>query len=317
MKKWIKGFLTGILVATFVLVGFTVFATGGVKEAIEVVINGVNINIDGEKFSSIGESYENESGKMVPYSILYDGTTYLPIRKVAGIFDKEIGWEGQTSTISLGQSEVIVVEEETGEDEIEWIVAGFESDYPYKEYEYKYVNGEKTPEYRYTGNLKKVDAFRGLFMGECRSQVISNEGKDPDYEKDGVCAYYSKIQTFDTYLYYYINDQDQLYSIMNAFVHKHTNKTEFIDDYYRVQAGLIEKFGKPTSEDKIWYDDLWKNSPSDYGIAISTGDLTYLTLWEFDEYKISLILTGDNFDIDFYLAYTSNTYKAPKEDSGF
>lgn len=102
MKKWMKGFVSGIIVSSLTLSGIAVYATGGIYNTIDVVINSVNLVLDGQKLSSAGESYILDNGDVVPYTILYNGTTYLPVKKISEIFDKDIGWNGDTRTVSLG-----------------------------------------------------------------------------------------------------------------------------------------------------------------------------------------------------------------------
>src|SRR6056297_1719153 len=48
-----------------------------------------------------GENYLLSSGVEVPNSILYKGTTYLPIRNVGELLGKEITWNGLTSTAGI------------------------------------------------------------------------------------------------------------------------------------------------------------------------------------------------------------------------
>ncbi len=97
--KQFKGFIIGIMVATFV---FTSAAFGaGIKQTIEVVFNSVNVSVEGISKGQIGENYMLANGDQVPFSISYKGTTYLPIRKVSELVNKDILWDGNTSTINL------------------------------------------------------------------------------------------------------------------------------------------------------------------------------------------------------------------------
>lgn len=51
------------------------------------------------------KSFYNEKG-LVVYPVFYEGTNYLPIRAVSSLFNVEIKWDGQKSTIYLGEGEV-------------------------------------------------------------------------------------------------------------------------------------------------------------------------------------------------------------------
>lgn len=98
MKKHIKGFVLGLIVASL-LMG-TVFGAG-FQETIEVLFNSINLYVDGTIAGKAGEDYTLTNGEKVPYSILYKGTTYLPIRKVSEILNKDLDWNGKTRTAGI------------------------------------------------------------------------------------------------------------------------------------------------------------------------------------------------------------------------
>ena len=74
-----------------VLIGCMIFATPVLAESIltkiDVALNGVNVQVE-------GEDVEVDS-------ILYNGTTYLPMRKVAELVGKDIEWYGDTMTANI------------------------------------------------------------------------------------------------------------------------------------------------------------------------------------------------------------------------
>lgn len=84
MKKIIKGFILGAIVSTLFM--STVFGTGLMKK-IEVVFNSVNLTVNGKKVTAD--------------NILYNGTTYVPLRAAAEALDKEVGWDQATKTASI------------------------------------------------------------------------------------------------------------------------------------------------------------------------------------------------------------------------
>jgi hypothetical protein len=98
MKDYIKGVATGLIIAIAIAV-IPVFAKG-----IDVVLNNVRISVDGMDKAQWGESYTLDNGADVPYSILYEGTTYLPLRKIGDINGKDIYWNGDTRTASMTES---------------------------------------------------------------------------------------------------------------------------------------------------------------------------------------------------------------------
>ena len=104
MKKNLRPFLIGLLVGCLLMVTTPVFADN-ILQSIDVVLNGVNFQVEGENVDV--------------NSILYNGTTYLPIRKVAELVGKDIEWEQDTMTANIIERKVdAVLESTTNEIEI-------------------------------------------------------------------------------------------------------------------------------------------------------------------------------------------------------
>lgn len=102
-----KGVIAGTLAGVI-----TVFSFPAIADSIEAVMNSVNIKLNGEKVASVNETYTLQNGTKVPYSILYEGTTYLPIRKVSELLDIDIDWDNDTRSVLIqDNSEETVVAE--------------------------------------------------------------------------------------------------------------------------------------------------------------------------------------------------------------
>lgn len=89
MKKTIKGFILGLIIATLLM---STVLGAGVKKTIDVAFNSVNLTVNGKK---VGAD-----------NILYNGTTYVPLRAAAEALDKEVGWDGNTNTASINDKEL-------------------------------------------------------------------------------------------------------------------------------------------------------------------------------------------------------------------
>lgn len=92
-----KGFL---LLSSMLLLGAgTCFAAARINE-----------NIQATKCYDIGIKYDGEiqtlydgNGNVV-YPLIYNGTTYLPVKAVGQLFDVPVNWEGETRTVLLGEN---------------------------------------------------------------------------------------------------------------------------------------------------------------------------------------------------------------------
>ena len=82
-------------VAVMLILGATAFAKQ-VTETIEVTYDNIKILIDGVEHTA-----KDANGNVIE-PFIYNGTTYLPVRGIANAFNKDVSWEPQTSTVSLG-----------------------------------------------------------------------------------------------------------------------------------------------------------------------------------------------------------------------
>lgn len=94
-KQTIKGFFTGLLTAALIM-GLALPAMAAIQE-IRVSVGGIDIYVDGQLKIPV-----NAQGTRVE-PILYDGTTYLPVRAISNMLGKEVTWDGETSSIYIGK----------------------------------------------------------------------------------------------------------------------------------------------------------------------------------------------------------------------
>jgi hypothetical protein len=157
--------------------------------------------------------------------------------------------------------------------------------------------------------------FRKVNWGMSQKQVKATEvGKvhDEDYE---TVLYKGTVSGMDvTIMYKFTNSQ--LTQCAYFFDIEHSNKNSYIDDYKRVRKSLVDKYGEPKmSNELVWYNELFKDDPSQWGLAVSAGHCTYLTSWETTTTNIRLVLHGDNYKITLGATYGSKQFKSLVEDA--
>ena len=106
MKKRLSAFLAGML-TTALVCGLTVsaLATNGLI-SINAALNNIAIEVNSKPAIAKGENYTTDSGSETAGSILYNETTYVPLRKVAELLGAEIKWDASTGTANIvGQIE--------------------------------------------------------------------------------------------------------------------------------------------------------------------------------------------------------------------
>ncbi len=96
-KQGIRGFLAGVLTSALVLGAAASALALSSPETIQCFMGGVKIFIDGQL-----QVPTDVTGKVVE-PIIYNGTTYLPVRALTGMLtDKSVEWDGDTESVYIG-----------------------------------------------------------------------------------------------------------------------------------------------------------------------------------------------------------------------
>lgn len=95
-KNW-RAFIAGMVTMALLLaVAVPSFAAGAIK-TIQARIGGITIVVDGKKIQPT-----DANGNAVE-PMIYNGTTYLPVRAVSSALGKAVYWDGQNWTVYLGK----------------------------------------------------------------------------------------------------------------------------------------------------------------------------------------------------------------------
>ena len=98
LGKWkyaVSGFLAGAM-----FFGSVAFAA---TTTIEVSFDPVKFIVDKVDKTPVGNKFNN-NGREVPASIIYNGTTYVPLRLVSTMLGKPVDWDGPTRSVLIGDS---------------------------------------------------------------------------------------------------------------------------------------------------------------------------------------------------------------------
>lgn len=91
MKKVLRYFVIGVIIL-ILLMGTAIGET--ITQTIQVVYNSVNLTVNGTKIQAD--------------NILYNGTTYVPLRAVSEALGKEVGWDQATMTASINNKKTTI-----------------------------------------------------------------------------------------------------------------------------------------------------------------------------------------------------------------
>jgi len=148
--------------------------------------------------------------------------------------------------------------------------------------------------------------FRNARWAMTRTEVIAVEDEAelrPLSSMNGLAGTVT-IVGHSTFVYYMFSN-GCLNEGVYIFQTPHTNKNLYIDDYRQLQTLLTSIYGAPVRESTSWHKDLFRNDPSNWGLAISCGDLVLTSVWETPRTTITLMLSGDNYELMHSLSYES------------
>lgn len=96
-KQGLRGFLAGALTSALVLGAATSALALSSPETIQCFMGGIKIFVDGQL-----QVPTDVTGKVVE-PIIYNGTTYLPVRALTGMLtDKSVEWDSDTESVYIG-----------------------------------------------------------------------------------------------------------------------------------------------------------------------------------------------------------------------
>lgn len=159
------------------------------------------------------------------------------------------------------------------------------------------------------------DDFRGFNWGASESDVKKLEKatfqKSNDEGNVNTLIYNGEISGVKVIIYY-IFSKNRLVSAIYKSYESHLNRNSFISDFEYIKNLLQKKYGTPKL-DEITGDDLFKDDSSNRGIAVATGLLKYIVIWETDRTKVYTSLYGDNLEITHTVLYEEKASSAERE----
>lgn len=96
---------------------------------------------------------------------------------------------------------------------------------------------------------------------------------------------------------------DGLQRVQVEFTAYHAHKSAYIDDYRTVATALLERHGESDSEDAIWTDDLYRDFPEQWGMALAAGMLRLTSSWQVEHALVVHTIGGAHLDVLHVLQY--------------
>jgi hypothetical protein len=149
--------------------------------------------------------------------------------------------------------------------------------------------------------------FEEMQWGLSKKQILEMEGK-PSFQQRSkgldVMKYEQKVINLDCSIEY-IFSSNKLTKTRFSFLDDYIDKNDCLEDYRKIKAALIQKFGKPLEENMNWLDSSYKNDFSSWGDAVSLGHLEMNSRWQTLKTEISASLrAGSDAEIFLVVEYT-------------
>lgn len=147
--------------------------------------------------------------------------------------------------------------------------------------------------------------FKQFRWGDSREDIIAIEGT-PVYEEEvGGLTYHTTAAGLDVNLFYAVGDEG-LYSVVYDFTEEHSSDILYISDYMKVLDEITQKYGEPSISGKNWESDLYEEIYSgDEALALVSGHLSYMALFELERTNIFMYMFADNYEVTTNVIYLS------------
>ncbi len=152
---------------------------------------------------------------------------------------------------------------------------------------------------------KKLDSkdFRASSWGMTRPEVKATEKGKVILENEQEVNFRDKLEGLDVQVGYVFEDH-RLTQAGYFVVEDRLSDDSYIVDYIKLKRAYTAVYGKPARDILIWNNDLYKGSFKEYSKAVSIGHLVYNAEWRTATTAISLILFGEDYEIQLVLSYS-------------
>ncbi len=153
---------------------------------------------------------------------------------------------------------------------------------------------------------------RKVNWGMDQSEVKNTETLELVLDDEETVAYKGKLNNQSCLIIYRFHN-NVLVSMDYMFEHTYSDNGRFVNDFETLKGSLAKKYGKPSEDNRFFHSETYDDIISDWGMAISTGELSFFTTWISNQTKILLALYGDNYDVSFILSYSGLEYESAVE----
>ena len=86
------------------------------------------------------------------------------------------------------------------------------------------------------------------------------------------------------------------------------NEAQPLLNYKKVKNWIIQTYGPPQTEEKLWLNELYQYAPELWGRALMRGHLTIVDQWKVDGTSIILLLNGGEEEVSLIAEFSSPSH---------
>lgn len=149
--------------------------------------------------------------------------------------------------------------------------------------------------------------FNKLHWGDSQETAQKAFAGAPINKNDTVLIYQQTLGSHPVLMALHFTD-DKLTSADYWVTEQHSEPATYLDDFRDVDAMLKDKYGKPYYSGMSWRNELFRDNPSRYGLALASGQMRMESDWSLDTMQITHGVYGDNFKVKHGIEYTSKEF---------
>lgn len=147
----------------------------------------------------------------------------------------------------------------------------------------------------------KPDDVRSFEQATFFDQVDQEGGHSTVFYLDHVLGY----RTLLAYRFY----KDRLWQVRFDLQNTSFDSEAVLKDFMKAQIDLDQKFG-PSKLEMTWRNNLYKETPGQWGYAVKRGDLDIAAVWDKDDTSVRMTLSAKAAVFQWQVTATGKTLKA-------
>lgn len=137
--------------------------------------------------------------------------------------------------------------------------------------------------------------------GLAKSRLIANEGRPlgSERQEEAEIISYRRDILDKRVLVEYVFIADRLVATRFHLLENYADKNRYLTDYARLKDHIVRALGEPLRDESVWLDERFRKDASQWGTALSLGQLELRATWSRPNVEVILTLAGGENRVAF------------------